>query len=77
MRSVKRFVDYKITRDPLGELTWRTRCVSGDEEECGAESLVYGSDKPPSDWMAQHTAETGHQRFKRTYEDYALVEPKT
>ncbi|MEV6838989.1 hypothetical protein AB0N17_31515 [Streptomyces sp. NPDC051133] len=74
VKAVLRFVNYKITRDPDGEKTWRARCVSGDEEECGAESMVFGSDDPPADWMAEHTATTGHQRFQRIYEDYALVE---
>ncbi|MFE9446896.1 hypothetical protein [Streptomyces sp. NPDC006739] len=74
MRAVLRFVNYKITRDPIGEATYRARCVSGDEEECGAESLVFEGDEPPADWMAEHTKETGHTRFERTYKDYALVE---
>ncbi|MET8564942.1 hypothetical protein ABZV75_31860 [Streptomyces flaveolus] len=57
----------------MGERTWRARCVSGDEQECGAESMVYGGSEAPVDWMAEHTKETGHERFKRIYEDYALV----
>ncbi|MCW7945048.1 hypothetical protein AAW14_24360 [Streptomyces hygroscopicus] len=73
-KAVLRFVKYKITRDPDRERTWRARCVSGDEEECGAESMVFGGDEDPIDWMAEHAKETGHTRFERTYKDYALVE---
>lgn len=73
MRAVLRFVDYTVNLDPAGERTWKAVCVSGDEKDCGAESMVYGGDQAPTDWMAEHCGETGHQRFKRVYEDYALV----
>ncbi|MEU6064062.1 hypothetical protein ABZ864_06035 [Streptomyces sp. NPDC047082] len=76
MRAVLRFVDYKTVRDPEAETTFQARCVSGDEEECGVESMVLAGDEAVNDWMAQHTAQTGHGRFKRTFEDYAIVEPK-
>jgi len=69
-----RYVDYKIVTDPAGERTWKARCVSGDEADCGAESMVFGGDHAPTKWMAEHTKETGHERFKRIYEDYALVQ---
>lgn len=76
MRAVLRFVDYKVTFDPAGEATRQARCVSGDEEECGAESKELGGEQSVVDWMAEHAAETGHRRFHRLYSDYALVEPK-
>ncbi|MGW0705050.1 DUF7848 domain-containing protein [Streptomyces sp. NPDC002643] len=76
MRALLRFVNYTTTRDPQGEVTYKARCVSGDEEECGAESEVLGDDEAANDWIAEHTAATGHKRYKRTFEDYALVEPK-
>ncbi|WP_143670115.1 hypothetical protein [Streptomyces sp. Ag109_G2-15] len=69
-------MDYETLRDPHGEITFKARCVSGDDEECGAESDVSGSDEAANKWMAEHTAGTGHKRFKRTFEDYALVERK-
>ncbi|MEV5879868.1 hypothetical protein AB0L75_37770 [Streptomyces sp. NPDC052101] len=75
MRAVLRFVNYKTIRDPDGEFTYEARCVSGDDTECGTESMVLGSDAAVNDWMAHHTAQTGHQRFKRSFEDYAIVEP--
>ncbi|MGW2715458.1 hypothetical protein HKX69_06025 [Streptomyces argyrophyllae] len=73
MRAVLRFVDYTVVQDPAGERTWKARCVSGEEKDCGAESTVYGSDHAPTRWMAEHCKETGHERFQRIYEDYALV----
>ncbi|WP_369362994.1 hypothetical protein AB5L52_06790 [Streptomyces sp. CG4] len=33
MRAVLRFVNYKTTRDPLGEVTYKARCVSGNDED--------------------------------------------
>ncbi|MEW2304650.1 hypothetical protein AB0958_32620 [Streptomyces sp. NPDC006655] len=66
-------MDYRVVLDPAGERTWKGRCVSGDEEDCGAESLVLGSEQAPTDWMAVHTKQTGHERFERIYKDYALV----
>jgi hypothetical protein len=76
VRAVLRFIDYVTKQDPTGEETWKAVCVSGDEEECKATSPVLGGDEAANDWMAEHTAQTGHKRFKRTFEDYALVEPK-
>lgn len=76
MRAVLRFIDYVTKQDPTGEETWKAVCVSGDEEECKATSPVLGGDEAANDWMAEHAAQTGHKRYKRTFEDYALVEPK-
>ncbi|MFF7477089.1 hypothetical protein [Streptomyces sp. NPDC008092] len=76
MKAVMRFVDYETTRDPQGEIIFKARCVSGDEAECGAESEGFDGDEAANMWMAKHTATTGHKRYKRTCEDYALVEPK-
>ncbi|MFI0553464.1 DUF7848 domain-containing protein [Streptomyces scabiei] len=67
-------MNYKITRDPAGEVTYQARCVSGDEKECGAESAVLGGEEVVAEWMAEHTKETGHGRFERTFKDYALSE---
>ncbi|GHE08524.1 DUF7848 domain-containing protein [Streptomyces alanosinicus] len=74
MRAVLRFVTYKITRDPDGEVTFQARCVCGDDKECGAESNVLGGEEAVSDWMAEHTVATGHRRFERIFKDYALVQ---
>ncbi|WP_405593146.1 hypothetical protein [Streptomyces sp. NBC_01092] len=70
-------MDYKINRDPIGEVTWAAVCVSGEEEECGASSGDLGAEKAANLWMAVHRAGTGHNRFKRSVTDYVLVEPKS
>ncbi|MFJ9900213.1 hypothetical protein ACIQPR_43485 [Streptomyces sp. NPDC091280] len=47
--------------------------MSGDKKECGAKSKVLGGEQAVADWMAEHTKETGHERYQRTFQDYALV----
>jgi len=73
--SITRFVTFKTTRDPIGELTWRAVCVSGEEEECGASCPEQEDDEDANEWMAKHASQTGHSRFKRFHSDYAIVEP--
>jgi hypothetical protein len=51
-------------------------CVSGEDKDCGAKSPEVGSEEAGNDWMADHAKETGHDRFKRLYADFALVRPK-
>ncbi|WP_051851978.1 hypothetical protein [Streptomyces sp. NRRL F-5650] len=75
-RAVLRFVDYKATSDPAGESVWSAVCVSGEEKDCGATSRELGGEEVAIAWMAEHCAETGHNRFKRSFSDYALVVPK-
>ncbi|WP_457786204.1 DUF7848 domain-containing protein [[Kitasatospora] papulosa] len=74
--TTTRVVTFKTTRDPLGEVTWAATCVSGEEEECGASTPETGSDEEANDWMAEHSAATGHRRFRRVHRDYATVEPQ-
>lgn len=76
VRSTYRFVNFTTTKDPIGEETWAAVCVSGDEKECGARSKDLGGDEDANDWMAEHASETGHERFKRVFSDYAIVRPK-
>lgn len=73
--SISRVVDFKTTRDPLGELTWQAVCVSGEEEECGESCPEMGTDEEANEWMAKHSSKTGHRRFRRSHSDYAVVEP--
>ncbi|MGW3950945.1 DUF7848 domain-containing protein [Streptomyces sp. NPDC004752] len=74
MRSVLRYVDYVAKPDPVGEQTWQAECVTDvGDKDCGVKSPELGREQAVVDWMAEHTKETGHERFKRIYEDYALV----
>ncbi|WP_244184255.1 hypothetical protein [Streptomyces cellostaticus] len=43
------------------------------DKDCGVKCPELGGEQAVVDWMAEHTKETGHERFKRIYEDYALV----
>lgn len=73
--SVFRHVTYLTRQDPSGELSWSAVCVSGDSADCGESSGELGGDETANGWMAEHTAKTGHKRFKRSVSDYATVEP--
>jgi hypothetical protein len=73
--SVFRQVTYRTRQDADGELTWAAACVSGEVADCGESSGELGSEETANEWMAEHTARTGHKRFKRGFSDYAVVEP--
>ena len=75
-RSVFRYVEYSTRQDPTGELTWTVGCVTGEEKDCGAASGNLIGEIPAVRWMSNHTAATGHNRYKRTFTDYATTEPK-
>ncbi|MFJ4974906.1 hypothetical protein ACIP6X_06125 [Streptomyces coeruleorubidus] len=74
-RTAYRFVDYVTRQDPTGELSWSAVCVSGDEADCGAFSGETDEETAVK-WMAEHTRDTEHTRYRRTFVDYATVEPK-
>ncbi|MFB6848214.1 hypothetical protein ACFCXS_25655 [Streptomyces sp. NPDC056373] len=74
-RALYRFVEYKAVQDPTGELSWSAVCVSGDEADCGESSGEMDEEKAVR-WMAEHTRDTGHTRFRRTFGDYAIITPK-
>ncbi|GAA3483617.1 hypothetical protein GCM10018966_081490 [Streptomyces yanii] len=74
---VFRYVEYLTCQDPTGELSWAVECVSGDESDCAASSGPMAGETPAIRWMSNHTASTGHNRYRRTFTDYALTEPKS
>ncbi|MEW1616499.1 hypothetical protein [Streptomyces sp. NPDC088744] len=61
--------------DESAEPEFEAVCVSGDEEECGEESGLLLDAELLDRWMVGHTRDTGHQRFRRAYCEYATVEP--
>jgi hypothetical protein len=73
---VFRYVEYLTRQDPTGELSWGVECVTGDEKDCGASSGPLVGEVPAIRWMSNHTAATGHNRYRRTFTDYAVTEPK-
>ncbi|NGN68437.1 hypothetical protein G5C51_31640 [Streptomyces sp. A7024] len=64
-----------ITADQAAEAEYEAVCVSGDEEDCGEASGPLTDADALTRWMAEHTRDTGHQRFRRAYCEYAHVEP--
>ncbi|HEY0690707.1 MAG TPA: hypothetical protein VGD71_16905 [Kribbella sp.] len=73
MRSTYRFREYEITPDPLGVPDHQAVCVSGDDTECGADSETQPEGEALGRWMAEHTRDTGHLRFRVAQWGYALM----
>lgn len=74
MRTVMRFVPFTTTQDPEAEPEYEAVCVVGEDGDCGASSGTHTDPEPVEDWMARHTARTGHSRFRRTFTDYAVTQ---
>ncbi len=64
-----------VTVDESAEAEFEAVCVSGDEEDCGEASGPLADAERLDTWMAEHTRDSGHQRFRRAYCEYATVEP--
>ncbi|WP_371671192.1 hypothetical protein OG985_28375 [Streptomyces sp. NBC_00289] len=71
MRSVFRFVDYTINHVPEGGVIWEAHCGPGGCDW----SAQSDSDEETSKAAIRHTAETGHNLFRRTVSDHASVMP--
>ncbi|MEU6222423.1 hypothetical protein [Streptomyces sp. NPDC047042] len=74
-RRVFRYVPFTIVQDATAEPEYATRCVSGDESECGAESGARSHPADVEEWQRKHTQDTRHTRYRRTFADYAVMEP--
>lgn len=74
-RRVFRYVPFTVEQDPTAEPEYTTRCVSGDESECGARSGTHAGPGPVEEWQRRHTQETGHRRYRRDFGDYAVLRP--
>ncbi|MFE5036439.1 hypothetical protein [Streptomyces sp. NPDC056683] len=75
-RRFFRFVPYLITQDLTAEPEYEAFCVSGEEADCGAASGPCGSPEAVEEWQRGHTRDTRHQRYRRSFTDYAVLEPR-
>ncbi|MFE2421811.1 hypothetical protein [Streptomyces hokutonensis] len=75
-RRIFRFVPYAIVQDPGAEPEYEARCVSGDEDDCGAASGPCGDPTTVEEWQRNHTQATRHTRYRRSFADYAVLEPQ-
>ncbi|WP_238782801.1 hypothetical protein [Streptomyces monomycini] len=66
---------FTITQDMSAEPEYEARCVAGDEAECGAASGTHHDPGPVEEWQRKHTQNTGHRRYRRTFGDYAELQP--
>ncbi|QFQ98403.1 hypothetical protein F9278_21945 [Streptomyces phaeolivaceus] len=74
-RRVFRYVPYVIAQDPTAAPEYTSRCVSGDETDCGAESGARSDPADVEEWQRRHTQDTRHTRYRRTFADYAVLNP--
>ncbi|MER7841306.1 hypothetical protein ABTY98_36855 [Streptomyces sp. NPDC096040] len=75
-RRIFRFVPYLIAQDDTAEPEYEAYCVSGEEADCGAASGPCGSPEAVEEWQRRHTQETRHLRYRRSFSDYAVLEPQ-
>ncbi|MGW7419693.1 DUF7848 domain-containing protein [Streptomyces sp. NPDC054813] len=75
-RRLFRFVPYLITQDDTAEPEYEAYCVSGEERDCGAASGPCGSPEAVEEWQRRHTRDTRHLRYRRSFTDYAVLEPE-
>ncbi|MDX3165999.1 hypothetical protein PV516_19615 [Streptomyces scabiei] len=81
MTAVYRMRDYDVTSQPgvssdeLAMPEYQAVCVSGDDADCGQTSGDVGSPDEVGRWMAAHTRDTGHHRYRHAYWVYVTVSP--
>ncbi|MBC7271459.1 MAG: hypothetical protein H5T76_22585 [Streptomyces sp.] len=73
-RRVFRYVPYSIVQDASAQPEYEARCVSGDDEDCGARSGPCTHPTEVEEWQRRHTQETRHTRYRRSFADYAVLE---
>ena len=75
-RRIFRYVPYSIVQDPTAEPEYEARCVSGDDHDCDATSGPRANPTDVEEWQRKHTQETRHTRYRRSFADYAVLEPQ-
>jgi hypothetical protein len=74
-RRVFRYVPYVIAQDTMAAPAYASRCVAGEEADCGAESGPRTGPADVEEWQREHTQDTRHTRYQRTFTDYAVLDP--
>ncbi len=70
-----RFRNYTISRDETAAPEYGAVCVTGDDADCGASSGEQVTPEEVEKWLMGHMRETGHKRFRRSFADYADIDP--
>ncbi|MFE0175183.1 hypothetical protein ACFWZ2_22965 [Streptomyces sp. NPDC059002] len=66
---------YTLVQDPYAAPEYEALCVVGEDADCGATSGRHADPGPVEEWQRLHTQETGHLRYRRTFADYAVMQP--
>ncbi|MEV0470577.1 hypothetical protein [Streptomyces prunicolor] len=75
-RRIFRYVPYSIVQDPTAEPEYEAHCVSGDDHDCAAASGPHANPTDVEEWQRKHPQETRHTRYRRSFADYAVLEPQ-
>ncbi|MEV6761038.1 hypothetical protein AB0N16_10380 [Streptomyces sp. NPDC051105] len=65
-----------LAQDDTAEPEYDAYCVSGDGADCGAASGPFASPAAVEEWQRRHTRGTRHPRYRRSFTDYAVLEPE-
>ncbi|WP_369199010.1 DUF7848 domain-containing protein [Streptomyces djakartensis] len=76
-RATYRFRNYSVTADDTAMSAYQAVCVTGDDADCGEDSGDQPDEAALTKWMAEHTRDTGHERFRQARWDYVTVRPTT
>ena len=84
MGTTYRFRNYQVTADETAMPAFQAVCVAdkvssdaeGDDKvtDCGEDSGDQPDEAALAKWMAEHTRDTGHDRFRGARWDYVKVE---
>ncbi|WP_328484843.1 hypothetical protein OHS71_41185 (plasmid) [Streptomyces sp. NBC_00377] len=69
-----RFREYGVTTDETAMPAYQAVCVTGEDADCGADSQDQPDEEALTKWMAEHTRDTGHRRFRAAPWVYVMVE---
>ncbi|MGN9821911.1 DUF7848 domain-containing protein [Streptomyces sp. SD11] len=77
MSKTYRFRNYEVVADETAMPSVQAVCVVGEDADCGADSSEQPDETALSRWMTEHTAATGHDRFRRAQWDYVMVKARS
>jgi len=75
MRVTRRwFRNYVVAPDLVAAREFEALCVSGGDADCGEQAMVSLDGAEVDRWIIAHFRATGHDRFQRSFSDYATVQ---
>ncbi|MEV0277748.1 hypothetical protein AB0I22_15405 [Streptomyces sp. NPDC050610] len=72
MKHTLRHAPWTFEQDPTARYEYSAECAAGADEGCGERLHSWGPDWV-EEWMRRHTQSTGHTRYRRTVDDYVVL----